>query len=77
MSDKDITQPACSRCRYATFATQMGAKALFCHAEPPTLAMLPAQRNVHARDIGFNMAGMWPPVEADGWCGKFEQESTL
>ena len=61
----------CKDCKFVDRVSdpmQVGTKVFYCHFNPPTPIMGPAA-------LGQSMmAGMFPPVAPDGWCGFGEKE---
>lgn len=61
----------CGECLHAQMGQQLGATALFCHAEP-------AKLHVHVlKDGGMQMFGLWPPVAKGDHCAKFEPDPLM
>jgi hypothetical protein len=69
---------SCGTCRFSTVMSQVGLEARYCRCAPPNLVLLPADPGLRIQrgPMNMNVAGLWPPVADDAWCGKFEPEST-
>lgn len=66
----------CGSCVFMHEHEQLGGEGAWCHAEPPTLALMHGgNRVVHGKPElqGINQMGLWPPVDkVGGWCGRYE-----
>lgn len=59
---------SCSTCRFYAAAPQPGRGQ--CRAAPPTVMLAPLK--TLAGDT-ITPISVWPGVEADSWCGQFEE----
>ena len=62
----DQTPESCMNCKFGAPAPQ-NIKARICRNEPPKMFMVPAPQ-------GVQMLSDYPPVQASGWCGRWERK---
>ena len=62
-----VTKGQCKDCVFSRKLRQLGAVNLACCFGPPVNHLVPAAQ-------GAQLAAIWPAVEADNWCGKFEAD---
>lgn len=75
-----MTQPLCETCKFwakdaAATAQSAGPAVGLCRVNPPTIMVRQDDRGVFAGRSTMTMipVGMWPPTEADDWCGRHER----
>lgn len=61
----------CQNCAHSRLTDQMGAVGLYCHGGPPSLQLMPGERQGEIK-----MLGLWPPVMPAASCGAFEPDAT-
>jgi len=65
----------CQDCSFSRRTVQLGAPpALYCHVNPPQIHITPVAPQ---QGGGMFMSGIWPPIQGDDWCGKFEHDRML
>lgn len=46
-----------------------------CRKNPPQPMLVPTRPSPLSPEAGMTVVAVWPPAEANGWCGEFEWPS--
>lgn len=60
----------CGQCMFSKMRSQLGMTGLRCQCEPPKVLLLPTGQPGQVQIVG-----LWPMVDANEWCGRWQQDT--